>query len=118
MNPNRKWIKDWQTGENTSREKKVAEDLFRIFIDFWEYQQLDQKSKTTKNRYSGALHSLGGYLVEQAILDDGVDKTTQELLSEHLDPYEGPLICHDNETWQNEIDKVSRKLHKYLKTKC
>lgn len=115
MIPNSKWTKDWQIGEDPSREKKVSDDLIRLFIDFWKCQGLDKKSKTTKNRYSGSLHSIGGYLVEQAISDDGVDKTTQELLSEHIGPFEGPLICHDNETWQNEIDMVSRKLHKYLK---
>lgn len=27
-----------------------------------------------------------------------------------------PLIYHDNEDWQNEIDMVCRKLYKYFKT--
>ncbi|HEA68459.1 hypothetical protein LCGC14_2419610 [marine sediment metagenome] len=118
MIPNSKWIKDWQIGENPSREKEVSNDLFRLFTDFWKSEGLDEKGKTTKNRYSGALHSIGGYLVEQAISDDDADKTSQELLSEHIGPYDGPLICHDNEAWQNEIDMVSRKLHKYMKSKC
>ena len=118
MIPNGKWTKDWQIRENTSREKKIADDLIKVFIDFWKHQGIDEKSKTTKSRYSGALHSTGGHLVEQAISDDGADKSAQELLSEHIGPNDGPLICRDNETWQNEIDMVSRKLHNYLKTKC
>lgn len=118
MVPNNKWIEDWQMGVNPSREKQISLELFGVLTDFWKAQGLDEKAKTTKNRYSGALHSIGGYLVEQAISDDGTGKSAQELLSEHIGPYDGPLICHDNETWQNEIDMVSRKLHKYLKTKC
>ncbi len=118
MNPNNKWINDWKIGENPSREKNVSEDLLEIFIDFWKTQGLEEKSKTTRNRYSGALHSIGGYVIEQAISEDGADMTTKELLFEHIGPYEGPLICQDNETWQDEIDMVSRKLHKYMKNKC
>jgi len=118
MIPNRTWIKDWKIGENPSREKEVSNDLLTIFINFWKSQRIDEKAKTTKNRYSGALHSIGGYLVEQAVSEDDANMTSYELLSEHIGPYDGPLICHDNETWQKEIDMVSRKLHKYLKAKC
>ena len=56
MIPNGKWTKDWQIRENTSREKKIADDLIKVFIDFWKHQGIDEKSKTTKSRYSGALH--------------------------------------------------------------
>lgn len=65
------------------------------------------RNYTSKSiRYSGALHALGGYLVEDAISDGGAGMATDELLSEHVGPYEGPLIHHDNEAWQNEIGTV------------
>ena len=113
MNPNIKWIEDWRIGENPSREKDVSKDLISIFSDFWNDVGLDKKSKTTRNRYAGGLHAIGGYLVEQAISDDDSAKTALELLAKHIGPYEGPLIHHDNEIWQEEIDMVCRKLYKY-----
>ena len=118
MNPDKEWTKDWRIGENPSRERDVSGDLLGIFTDFWNAQGLDNKSKTTRNRYAGSLHAIGGYLVEQAISDDGADKTAKQLLSEHIGPCDGPLIHHDNETWQNEIDTVCRKLYKYIKIIC
>ena len=78
---------------------------------------LDGKAKTTRNRYSNALHALGGFLVEKAISEDGLPMTTNELLAEHIDSAGGPLIHHDEEEWQNEIDMVCRKLSKHLKAK-
>ena len=72
MKPNEKWIDDWQIGLNSDRERNVSCTLVNLFADFWKTQGLDEKSKTTRNRYSGGLHSLDGYLVELAILDDGL----------------------------------------------
>lgn len=115
MKPDRTWITAWGSGEAPAREREISRELLRIFIAFWEAQGLSQKSKTTKYRYSGALHSLGGYLVEQATGDDGRNKTAHELLAESVGPDDGPLICHDNETWQREIDMVCRRLHRYLR---
>jgi len=118
MKPNSKWIDDWRIGEEPSRESQIANALLEVFVDFWDSNALGDKSKTTMNRYSVALHALGGYLVEQSISEGGLDKTIDELLSEYVGPYDGPLICHDNEVWQEEIDMVCRKLHKHLKRKC
>lgn len=115
MKPNKKWIKDWKIGLDRLRENEIAADLVDFFSDFWEKEKLEQKSKTTRTRYSGALHALGGYLVEQAISEDESDKTAHELLAEYLGPFDGPLIYHDNEDWQDELDMVCRKLYKYFK---
>ena len=119
MKPNRKWIKDWRIGENPSREDQIAYELLEVFDDFWHFEGLDEKSKTTINRYSGALHSLGGYLIEKAVFDeDGLHKTTYNLLAEYVGRDDGPLICADHETWQNEIDMVCRKLYRFMKKNC
>ena len=117
MKPNKDWIKEWQISENPSREKALSNDLLRFFIGFWEAQGLDGKSKSTRNRYSTALHAIGGYLVERGILVDEVDMTADELLYEYISPYEGPLIHQDEEAWQEEIDMVSRKLYKYMENR-
>lgn len=116
MKPNSTWIEDWQLEEAPSREGQVGHELLTLFLKFWEAEGLDEKSKKTRYRYSSALHALGGYLFEKAVLDDdAMQKTTEEILDESINPYDGPLISLDNETWQNEIDMVCRKLYKYRK---
>ena len=118
MPPNSTWINDWHIGENTKRETAVSAELIAIFTNFWNALRLDTKSKTTRNRYCSSLHAIGGYLVEQAISGEGADMTTQELLSKHIGPDDGPLINYDEEAWQNDVDTVCRKLYKYLHCPC
>ena len=115
MKPNAKWINDWRIGVKPSIEKEVAEELLNIFADFWDNQKLDEKSKTTRNRYAGSLHALGGYLVEYATCEASVNKSAQDLLFECVGPDEGPLIHFDNESWQQELDTVCRKIYKHMK---
>ncbi len=93
----------------------ISKELLECFRTFWDAQELDGKTKTTRNRYSDALHALGGYLVQEAISEDGLPMTTNELLAEHIDFAGGPLIHHDEEAWQDEIDMVCRKFYKHLK---
>ncbi len=109
------WIDDWEIGEEPEREQMISKELLECFRAFWDAQELDGKAKNTRNRYSDALHALGGYLVEEAISEDGLRMTTNELLSDNLDSLEGPLIHQDEQTWQEEIDMVCRKLYKHLK---
>lgn len=118
MKPNRKWIDDWQIDVQPSREKDISTDLVKFFIEFWGKLKLDEKSKTTRNQHLSSLHALGGYLVEQAISDENLGKTADELLSEYIGAYDGPFIFHDNERWQGEVDMVCRKIYKYMKAKC
>ncbi len=113
--PDQTWVSAWEIGEHPERERKISAELVDCFLAFWDAQELDGKAKTTRNRYSDALHALGGYLVEEAISEDGLPMTTNELLAEHIDFAGGPLIHHDEEAWQDEIDMVCRKLYKRLK---
>ena len=115
MAPNERWIKGWEIGLDPSRELEVSQELINFFVRFWKISRLDDKSKTTRGRYSAALQSLGGYLVEHAISEDGVNSSADELIKECVDLGEGPLIYPDNEVWQSEIDTVSRKLLKYIR---
>lgn len=115
IKPDHAWILDWEIGDNPEREQKISKELVECFREFWEDLDLDGMAKTTRNRYANALHALGGYLVEEAISEDGLPMTTSELLAEHIDSAGGPLIHHDEEAWQDEIDMVCRKFYKYLK---
>ncbi|MDZ7753800.1 MAG: hypothetical protein U5S82_19685 [Gammaproteobacteria bacterium] len=118
MKPNKNWIEDWRYGVDPRLERRVSEDLLEIYKDFWVWADLDAKSKTTQQRYSAALHALGGYIVEKAGNQGRVPDTSQEFLREHIDFGDGPLIHHDNEAWQSELDAVCRKLYKYIQAQC
>jgi hypothetical protein len=111
--PNNSWIKDWKIGENPSRENELGKDLVSIFKRFWIDCKLDSKSKSTMNRYTGALHCLGGYLVEKGIYNE-INFSALELINEYITKHEGPLVHYDNEDWQDELDMVCRKLYKHI----
>lgn len=115
MKPNPRWLEYWQVGENPAREIQVADDLLRIFNEFWTYKSLDEKSKTTRKIYADALHALGGYLVEKSVFDeDDLLKRAGDLLTAYVGPDGGPLIHFDHEKWQNEYDMVCRKLYRFI----
>lgn len=118
MKPANEWVTEWQYGVNPEQEKKASEELLVIFREFWDRASLDEKSKSTKQRYSAALHALGGYLVEDAGEGHRGNKSILEFINCHIDTEGGPLIHHDNEAWQNELDTVCRKLYKYVVNLC
>jgi len=117
MKPDPTWARDWQVGLAPAREAAVSRELIGIFTAFWEAAKLDEKAKTTRSRYAAGLHALGGYLVERAASSEADVESVEKLLLEAIDTDEGPLIHHDNEAWQRELDTVCRKLHRYLRSK-
>lgn len=114
MGPQGEWVKDWMIGDDPDRERELASGLLEIFQDFWRAEGLGEKSKSTVRRHSGSLHALGGHLVARGNEEDQVGKSARELLSEAVDLDEGPLLFHDHESWQMELDSTCRKLHRYL----
>jgi len=118
MKPNSKWINDWHTDIESAREDVIAAELLKYFVDLWDKMKLDEKSKTTKKRYSNSFHALGGYLVKQSISDDDdLDDTVDELLSKYIESEGGPFIYYDDESWQEEFDMVCRKIYKFMERK-
>jgi len=115
MGPREEWIEAWMAGVDVARERKLARDLLNVFRAFWEDEDLSAASKSTRNRYSGSLHALGGYLVARGIEVDHVAKSAHELLIEAIDLDEGPMIHFDNEAWQAELDTTCRRLYRYMK---
>lgn len=118
MKPGIEWTKDWLCGLEPKLEIKASEELLEIFYGFWSWSKLEAKSKSTKQRYTAALHALGGYLVEEAGKGYRCDKSIQEFIMSYIDSGEGPLIHHENKTWQKELDAVCRKLYQYLANQC
>ena len=114
MKPTDAWINDWSCGVDPHIEKSTAEDLLRLFSEFWCWAELSEKSKKTQRRYSSSLHALGGYLVVEAGEGNKGKKSTYEFVQEKVDDEGGPLVYLDNEEWQNELDLVCRKLCRYF----
>jgi len=114
VGPNEKWIGDWRAGVDPNRELELSSDLLQVFLDFWAAENLTSASKSTRSRYLGSLHALGGYLVARGIEEEHLHKDAHELLMETIDLEEGPLIHYDHERWQAELDTTCRRLYRYL----
>ena len=119
MKPVLQWTEDWEIGIDISKESEISRQVLDLFIRFWNDEGIEEKSKSTLNRYRAALISLGSYIVEQSISEEGIEKTAKELLLMSIDDEGGPLLFQDEKTWQNELDMVCRKLHNYyVHKKC
>lgn len=114
MKPSSAWIQAWRIGVEPSRERWLSREWVRIFASFWDSLELDGKGKTTQRRYSNALFALGGYLLKRAVSEKEEPKQARQMLLAAIDTDDGPLIFHDEESWQLEFDSVCRKLHRYL----
>lgn len=114
MGPDRKWIDDWMLGVDVERERELGRWFLLHFAEFWVVEGLDRRSETTRRRYSGSLHALGGYLVKRAVSDDHAGDSAGELLWDAIDLDEGPLIFYDHEVRQEELDRTCRRLYEHL----
>jgi len=117
MKPTESWIKDWGIGISPARETEISRELLKIFQEFWQWAELDQKSRSTQQRYSAALHALGGWAVEEWVESDETIDAHQQLL-EATAAGDGPLIYQGREEWQRELDMACRKLYKFLASQC
>jgi len=117
MKPILQWTEDWEIGIDIPKESDISKQVLDLCVEFWSDAEIEEKPKSTLNRYRADLMSLGSYIVEQPISEDGVRKSAKELLLMSIDEEGGPLLFQDEETWQNELDMVCRKLHKYCARK-
>ncbi len=119
MKPIPEWTEDWEIGVDIPKESEISQQVLELFVEFWGDEGIEQKSKSTLNRYRAALISLGCHVVEQSVSEGGIGKTAKELLLLSIDEQGGPILFLDEETWQNELDMVCRKLYKYyVRKKC
>jgi len=110
------WIEDWKINDDCY---KISKSLVETFASFLSYLENEKKlAKRTIKRHETSCHALGGYIVndlfDRYLPSGDVTKFGKELLMEYDIQYEAPLIHHDNESWQNEIDATCRQLYKYL----
>ncbi|EFI34809.1 hypothetical protein Dthio_PD2192 [Desulfonatronospira thiodismutans ASO3-1] len=117
MQPTESWIKDWSYGLSPAEEREISGELVRIFQKFWCWAELDQKSKSTQQRYSASLHAMGGWAVQE-VAEKKARMDAHRLLVEATSGGGGPLIYLDREEWQKELDTVCRKLSKFLCSQC
>ncbi len=109
------WDQDWSI---CTEDKILSKKIIPIF-DAYLNNLLEKKvSKSTFNRHKSACHALGGYIVDK-IYGYGDDPFSgnepgKEILLHYIDETEGPLIHHDNETWQREVDAMCKKLFCFL----
>lgn len=112
--PNSTWFSDWTNDDSGPLIQDIANGFIEIFTNFWNDLNLSSKSKTTQYRYSSALHALGGHLVHIASHQETKVDSTRLFLLENISKEGGPLIIYREDTWQNELDAVCKKLYKYL----
>jgi len=110
------WISDWRICKEDIEFSKKIIPIFESYL-----QSLLGKgvSKSTFKRHKSACHALGGYIIEQVFNYEenpfSGNERGEEILLHYIDKYGGPLIHHDNEIWQNEVDTTCRKLFKMLR---
>ena len=114
IGPQDSWTVDWKLGVDTRLEQKIGAEIVEVFSAFWRDESVEERSKSTRQRYEGALHALGGHLVEKAAEREESEESGREMLRSAVQYDEGPLIHLENPSWQQELDTVCRKLNAYL----
>ena len=112
--PQDSWTTEWKLGVDTRLEEKIGSEILEVFSAFWRDESIGERSKSTRQRYEGALHALGGHLVEKAIEREESSESGREMLCFAVQDDEGPLIHVRNPSWQRELDTVCRRLNAYL----
>ena len=110
------WIEDWKISDDCYQTSKSLVEVFNSFLSY--LKNTKKLAKRTIKRHESSCHPLGGYIVNDlynAFSSTGdVSKFGKELLIDYDIQYEGPLIHHNNENWQNEIDATCRQLYKFI----
>ena len=112
------WKRDWNI---CMEDLELSQKIIPVFESYLQILQGKGASKSTFNRHKSACHALGGYIIEQVFNYEenpfSGNESGEEILLHYIDNYGGPLIHHDNEIWQNEVDAACRKLYKVLSGK-
>ena len=112
--PRDDWSTDWKLGVDTGLEARIGEEIIKVFSTFWRDEGIGERSKSTRQRYEGALHALGGYLVQEAVEGEEPVRSGREMLRSAVEFDEGPPVHLKNPSWQQELDTVCRRLNAYL----
>lgn len=110
------WDKDWHIEKD---DYEISNKIIPIFDSYLRELEKRNVSKKTFKRHQDACFSLGDYIIGK-IFGYQTDSfkpndTGEKILLHYIDEYEGPLVHHDNESWQRELDATCKKLYKHIK---
>ncbi|NTW87666.1 MAG: hypothetical protein HGB26_00745 [Desulfobulbaceae bacterium] len=109
------WDKDWHIVDG---DEQLANELLPVFEKYLVALQKRGASKSTMNRHKKACHAIGGYIINKIFkyewdeLEEPLNG--EELIFQCVYGFAGPLIYHDNQTLQKEVDATSRKLYNFI----
>ena len=110
-----KWEEDWKISD---QDYQLSNKLLPILEDYLVSLKEKGVSKTTFNRHKAACHALGGFIINDVFNYQRnsfpEDETGKGILLHYIDTEGGPLIHHDEETWQRELDAACKKFYKFL----
>jgi len=108
-------VKAWAYGVFPEQEARIGRELVALFNGFIDHIGLAGKSKTTILSYQDGLFCLGDAIIKRAIQDEeNREKSGRELLEDAIDDEGGPIAFDIDDPMQAQIDRVSKKLYKYL----
>ncbi|NOZ54183.1 MAG: hypothetical protein GXP08_13815 [Gammaproteobacteria bacterium] len=109
------WGKNWQISKDGIHLSKKITPVFELYLSDLADSGV---SKKTFNRQKNACYALGSYIIGEVYgYENDTFSETQtgvDILLHYIDQFEGPLVYHDNELWQKELDSVCRKLFKTI----
>ena len=112
------WSKDWSIG---NEDLWLSEKITPVFESYLSSLADNGVAKKTFNRHKNACHALGGYIIGEVFgyENDTFTKkqTGTDVLLHYIDEDGGPLVYHDNELWQKELDTTCRILFKNIQQK-
>ena len=93
-------------------------ELFPVFEKYLAALQKKGVSNSTMTRHKNACHAIGNYIINQFFKYewDDLEETWngEEILFQCEYAFAGPLILHDNNALQEEVDATSRKLYNFI----
>lgn len=112
--PDATWITCWRQAGDGDVGRTIGPELLASFQAFWTWAKLDAKAKGTQRTYADALLAFGCWLIEQIGTGMIDPKITVPSMLKELAGDEAPLIDLDSPSFQEECDRVARKLQKWL----
>ncbi len=112
----KEWIENWEISDDCYQSSKSLVDVYENFLSYLKDER--KLAERTIKRHETSCQALGGYIINDlynSFSPNGdVSKFGSELLMDYDIQYEGPLIFHDNENWQREVDATCRQLYKFI----
>jgi hypothetical protein len=110
------WKNDWHI---CKEDRQLSAKLIPIFESYMTTLVEKGVSKSTFNRHESACHALGGYIISEIygyeLEEYDSEQSGKDVILQFIDQNGGPLVHHDEEIWQKELDAMCKKLYYYLR---